>query len=107
MIDEFQDTNKLQLELVTLLADERRNVAVVGDDDQSIYGWRGAEVSNILEFEQHFPHPTVVKLEQNYRSTNSILGTANSLIKNNPRRRPKRLWSAARRRSQGPPGRSA
>jgi superfamily I DNA/RNA helicase len=94
MVDEFQDTNKLQLELVTLLADERRNVAVVGDDDQSIYGWRGAEVSNILEFEHHFPNPTVVTLEQNYRSTNAILGTATSLIGNNPRRRPKKLWSA-------------
>jgi superfamily I DNA/RNA helicase len=95
MIDEFQDTNRLQLDLVTLLADERRNVAVVGDDDQSIYGWRGAEVSNILEFEHHFPDPRVVKLEQNYRSTNAILGSANSLIKNNPRRRPKKLWSAS------------
>jgi DNA helicase II / ATP-dependent DNA helicase PcrA len=95
MIDEFQDTNQLQLDLVTLLADERRNVAVVGDDDQSIYGWRGAEVSNILEFELHFPNPKVVKLEQNYRSTNAILGCANSLIKNNPRRRPKKLWSAS------------
>ena len=94
MVDEFQDTNKLQLELVTLLADERRNVAVVGDDDQSIYGWRGAEVSNILEFEHHFPNPTIVTLEQNYRSTNAILGTASSLISNNPRRRPKKLWSA-------------
>lgn len=94
MIDEFQDTNRLQLELVRLLADEKLNVAVVGDDDQSIYGWRGAEVSNILEFEHHFPNPTVVKLEENYRSTNAILGTANSLIKHNPRRRPKRLWSA-------------
>lgn len=94
MIDEFQDTNKLQLELVTLLADERRNVAVVGDDDQSIYGWRGAEVSNILEFEHHFPNPAIVTLEQNYRSTNAILGTASSLIANNPRRRPKKLWSA-------------
>jgi DNA helicase-2/ATP-dependent DNA helicase PcrA len=93
MIDEFQDTNRLQLDLVTLLADERRNVAVVGDDDQSIYGWRGAEVSNILEFELHFANPKVVKLEQNYRSTNAILGSANSLIKNNPRRRPKKLWS--------------
>src|SRR5207302_2801625 len=94
MVDEFQDTNRLQLELVTNLADARKNVAVVGDDDQSIYGWRGAEVSNILEFEHHFPNPTIVKLEQNYRSTNAILGVANSLIKNNPRRRPKQLWSA-------------
>ena len=95
MIDEFQDTNRLQLDLVSLLADARKNVAVVGDDDQSIYGWRGAEVSNILEFEAHFPNPAVVKLEQNYRSTNAILNTANALIKNNPRRRPKQLWSAA------------
>ncbi len=99
MVDEFQDTNRLQLDLVALLAGSREpgtrpNVAVVGDDDQSIYGWRGAEVSNILEFETHFPDPKVVKLEQNYRSTNLILGTANSLIKNNPKRRPKKLWSA-------------
>jgi superfamily I DNA/RNA helicase len=101
MVDEFQDTNRLQLELVSLLAkgpeagpDTKPNVAVVGDDDQSIYGWRGAEVSNILEFEAHFPEPTVIKLEQNYRSTNAILSTANSLIRNNPRRRPKKLWSA-------------
>ncbi|MEO6789294.1 MAG: UvrD-helicase domain-containing protein [Chthoniobacteraceae bacterium] len=94
MVDEFQDTNRLQLDLITMLADERKNVAVVGDDDQSIYGWRGAEAANILEFETHFPNPAIIKLEQNYRSTNFILGTANSLIKNNARRRAKKLWSA-------------
>jgi superfamily I DNA/RNA helicase len=93
MIDEFQDTNRLQLELVRYLGRRHRNVCVVGDDDQSIYGWRGAEIANILEFEAHFADPKIVKLEQNYRSSNAILGLANSIIRHNPRRRPKALWS--------------
>jgi len=93
MVDEFQDTNQLQMELVHHLARVHQNVCVVGDDDQSIYGWRGAEISNILEFEHHFSRPTIIKLEQNYRSTNAILGVANSVIRHNPRRRPKSLWS--------------
>ncbi len=93
MVDEFQDTNRLQMDLIGLVAGKHRNVAVVGDDDQSIYGWRGAEASNVLQFEKYFARPKIVTLEQNYRSTSAILFTANGLIKNNPRRRPKKLWS--------------
>lgn len=94
LVDEFQDTNRLQLDLVTLLANGAPpDVCVVGDDDQSIYGWRGAEISNILEFEKHFPHPTIVRLERNYRSREPILAAANRLIRHNPRRREKRLVS--------------
>jgi superfamily I DNA/RNA helicase len=94
LVDEFQDTNRLQLELVSLLAaGDPPDVCVVGDDDQSIYGWRGAEVANILEFERHFPNPRIVKLEQNYRSTNIILQSANRVIRNNTARRGKNLWS--------------
>ncbi|OYW69288.1 MAG: DNA helicase UvrD, partial [Verrucomicrobiales bacterium 32-60-5] len=90
---EFQDTNSLQMRLLRALVPAPYNVCVVGDDDQSIYGWRGAEITNITEFENFFPNPHVVKLEENYRSTTPILHTANSLIKNNVGRRPKSLWS--------------
>ena len=93
MVDEFQDTNSLQMRLLRALVPAPYNVCVVGDDDQSIYGWRGAEITNITEFENFFPNPTVVKLEENYRSTTPILHTANSLIVNNAGRRPKKLWS--------------
>ena len=94
MADEYQDTNASQFQLIHALAANHRNFCVVGDDDQSIYGWRGAEIGNLLDLEKHFPEVKVVKLEQNYRSTNTILNAANALIKNNPRRRPKQLWSS-------------
>jgi DNA helicase-2/ATP-dependent DNA helicase PcrA len=93
MVDEFQDTNGMQMNLLRLLVGPEQNVCVVGDDDQSIYGWRGAEISNILDFERFFPGPKVVKLEENYRSTNIILKLANSLIRHNRNRREKTLWS--------------
>lgn len=93
MVDEYQDTNGAQFQLVNMLTQEHRNLCVVGDDDQSIYGWRGAEIANLLDLEKHFPEVKVIKLEQNYRSTSMILNAANAVIKNNPRRRPKNLWS--------------
>src|SRR5450631_581453 len=93
MVDEYQDTNAAQFELVHALTQEHKNLCVVGDDDQSIYGWRGAEVANLLNMEKHFPEIKVVKLEQNYRSTTTILNAANAIIKNNVRRRGKSLWS--------------
>jgi superfamily I DNA/RNA helicase len=93
MVDEYQDTNTSQFRLIQLLTQEHRNLCVVGDDDQSIYGWRGAEIGNLLDLEKHYPEVKVIKLEQNYRSTNTILTAANALIKNNVRRRAKQLWS--------------
>jgi superfamily I DNA/RNA helicase len=93
MVDEYQDTNASQFELVHALTKEHRNFCVVGDDDQSIYGWRGAEIANLLNLEEHFPEVKVIKLEQNYRSTSTILNAANAIIKHNVRRRGKTLWS--------------
>jgi superfamily I DNA/RNA helicase len=93
MVDEYQDTNGAQFKLVHSLTCKHRNLCVVGDDDQSIYGWRGAEIANLLEMETDYPEVKVIKLEQNYRSTNTILDAANAIIKNNLRRRGKRLWS--------------
>ncbi len=94
LVDEYQDTNVAQNEIVMLLGRARRNVCVVGDTDQSIYGFRGAEMRNLLDFEHAFPEATVVLLEQNYRSTQHILDAANAVISNNLVRQPKRLWSA-------------
>ena len=93
LVDEYQDTNKVQNDLVILLTSEHRNICVVGDQDQSIYAFRGADMRNIVEFEDAFPDTTVVLLEQNYRSTQTILDAANSVIANNMSRKPKDLWT--------------
>lgn len=92
-VDEYQDTNKVQYKLVKLLSAWHKNITVVGDSDQSIYSWRGADISNILNFEKDFPGAKVILLEQNYRSTQKILNLANAVIKNNDQRKDKKLWT--------------
>ena len=93
LVDEYQDTNRPQYELMKLLAGEAKNVCAVGDEDQSIYSWRGADIRNILEFEKDFPNAKIVRLEQNYRSTQTILEAAGAVVANNLRRKGKKLWT--------------
>jgi DNA helicase II / ATP-dependent DNA helicase PcrA len=93
LVDEYQDTNRAQYRIIRLLTSEHRNICVVGDSDQSIYKWRGADIRNILDFEEHYPGTTVVKLEQNYRSTQRILSVASAVIAHNVQRKDKTLWT--------------
>src|SRR6266480_4616213 len=98
LVDEYQDTNQLQFALIRLLTEWQQNICVVGDPDQSIYRWRGADIKNILKFEEHFPSAKVIRLEENYRSTQNILDVASGVIKHNVERKEKALWT------QNPPG---
>ena len=98
LVDEYQDTNGAQYQLTTLLAGGYRNLCVVGDADQSIYGWRGADITNILNFEKDYPDARTIMLEQNYRSTKNILAAANAVIDHNSHRKKKRLWRSEERR---------
>jgi DNA helicase-2/ATP-dependent DNA helicase PcrA len=94
LVDEYQDTNALQFALISLITQKTQNIAVVGDEDQSIYKWRGADISNILNFEKHFPKTKTIRLEQNYRSTQTILDVAGAVVKNNLERKGKNLWTS-------------
>ncbi|HEV7684028.1 MAG TPA: UvrD-helicase domain-containing protein [Pyrinomonadaceae bacterium] len=94
LVDEYQDTNSLQFALISLLTEKQQNIAVVGDEDQSIYKWRGADITNILNFEHHFPNTKTIRLEQNYRSTQTILDVAGAVVKNNVERKGKNLWTS-------------
>jgi len=94
LVDEYQDTNSLQFALISLITQRSQNIAVVGDEDQSIYKWRGADISNILNFEKHFPNTKTIRLEQNYRSTQTILDVAGAVVKNNLERKGKNLWTS-------------
>jgi DNA helicase-2/ATP-dependent DNA helicase PcrA len=94
LVDEYQDTNALQFALVRLLTEKHQNICVVGDEDQSVYGWRGADITNILSFEQHYPNAKVIRLEQNYRSTQNILDVAGAVVRHNTARKGKTLWTS-------------
>src|SRR5438552_11109784 len=101
LVDEYQDTNRPQYELMRLLAGDRHNVCAVGDEDQSIYSWRGADIRNILEFEKDFPEAKIVRLEQNYRSTQNILQAASAEVANNLRRNGQNLWTSRQGGAKG------
>ncbi|HEY8188287.1 MAG TPA: UvrD-helicase domain-containing protein [Pyrinomonadaceae bacterium] len=94
LVDEYQDTNSLQFALISLLTEKQQNIAVVGDEDQSIYKWRGADITNILNFEKHFPNTKTIRLEQNYRSTQTILDVAGAVVRHNTERKGKNLWTS-------------
>ncbi len=94
LVDEYQDTNSLQFSLISLLTEKQQNICVVGDEDQSIYKWRGADITNILNFEKHFPNTKTIRLEQNYRSTQTILDVAGAVVKHNIERKGKNLWTS-------------
>src|SRR5206468_7408111 len=94
LVDEYQDTNSLQFALVSFLTEKQQNICVVGDEDQSIYKWRGADITNILNFEKHFPNTKTIRLEQNYRSTQTILDVAGAVVGRNLERKGKNLWTS-------------